>query len=140
MRVYLSGPMDGCTEEEAGEWREEAARRLRCYGITTLNPMDREYRKVEYKDDPESVLPDLVEEDKIDIEMSDVVLVNYTQVSAGTTAEIIIAWQRAKRVIIVAPEDMSLSPWILYHSHDLFHTMDEAIEHIVSFNNRLRNK
>lgn len=138
MRVYLCGPMADCTDDEAGGWREDAAKYLNARGITTLNPMDRRFRYYEYGDDPTSVLPDLVEEDKIDIEMSDVLLVNYTKISAGTNMEVILGWQTHKRVIVVAPEDMSLSPWVHYHCHDLFHDMDEAYNRIVEFNNRIR--
>jgi nucleoside 2-deoxyribosyltransferase len=138
MRVYLCGPMAGCTDEEAGGWRKAATVHLNGFGITTLDPMDRDYRYTAYGDDPESVLPDLVEEDKIDIEMSDVVLVNFTKPSTGTAMEIIIAWQRAKRVIVVAPPEMQLSPWVHYHAHKVFHSMHEAYDHIVQFNNRIQ--
>jgi nucleoside 2-deoxyribosyltransferase len=138
MRVYLCGPMAGCTDEEAGEWRKEATRRLGYHNIVTLDPMDRDYRYTEYGDDPESVLPDLVEEDKIDIEMSDVVLVNFTKASTGTAMEIILAWQKQKRVIVVNPNGLQLSPWVHYHCHKVFGTMDEAFDHIVTFNNRIK--
>ncbi len=139
MRVYLCGPMAGCTDEEAGDWRKAATAHLNSFGITTLNPMDRDYRYTEYGDDPESVLPDLVEEDKIDIEMSDVVLVNFTEPSTGTAMEIILAWQKNKRVIVVAPPELQLSPWIWYHSSKVYHSMHEAYDHIVKFNNRLQS-
>jgi hypothetical protein len=138
MRVYLCGPMAGCTDEEAGGWRKAATTHLNGFGITTLDPMDRDYRYTEYGDDPESVLPDLVEEDKIDIEMSDVVLVNFTKPSTGTAMEIILAWQRCKRVIVVNPLGLQLSPWIYYHAHEVYGSMHEAYEHIVKFNNRLQ--
>jgi nucleoside 2-deoxyribosyltransferase len=136
MRVYLCGPMAGCTDEEAGEWRKAATVHLNGFGITTLDPMDRDYRYTEYGDDPESVLPALVEEDKIDIEMADVVLVNYTQPSTGTAMEIILAWMRNKRVIVVNPLGLQLSPWIHYHAHEVYGSMHEAYEHIVKFNKR----
>lgn len=138
MRVYLCGPMDGCTDEEAGDWRKDASRYLNLAGITTLDPMDRDYKYTKYSADPESVLPDLVEEDKIDIEMSDVLLVLYSKISVGTSMEIMLAWQKQKRVIIVAPEGMVLSPWICYHSHKIFHDMREAYDHIIQFNLRIR--
>jgi nucleoside 2-deoxyribosyltransferase len=138
MRVYLCGPMAGCTDDEAGEWRNAATEHLNSFGITTLDPMDRDYRDRDYGDDPESVLPNLVEEDKIDIEMSDVVLVNYTQPSTGTAMEIILAWMRYKRVIVVNPLGLQLSPWVYYHSHEVYDSMHEAYAHIVEFNNRLR--
>ena len=143
MRVYLCGAMAGCSDEQAADWRDEAEVVLANHGITTLNPMDRDYRSVNYKNDPESVLPDLVEEDKIDIEMSDVVLCNYEWVGvgentgAGTNMEILFAWERAKRVIVVAPEGMSLSPWVYYHSHNVFRTMNDAYLCIIKFNHRL---
>jgi nucleoside 2-deoxyribosyltransferase len=138
MRVYLCGPMAGCSDKEAGGWRKAATTHLNQFGIVTLDPMDRDYRDRDYGEDPESVLPDLVEEDKIDIEMSDVVLVNFTKPSTGTAMEIILAWQKQKRVIVVAPPDLQLSPWVHYHCHKLFHNMHEAYDHIVSFNNRIR--
>ena len=137
MRVYLCGPMAGCTDEEAGDWRKAATTHLNGFGITTLNPMDRDYRYTKYGDDPESVLPDLVEEDKIDIEMSDVVLVNYTKPSTGTAMEIILAWQKQKRVIVVNPLGLQLSPWVHYHAHKVYGSMHEAYDHIVTFNNRI---
>ncbi len=138
MRVYLCGPMAGCTDEEAGGWRKAATTHLNSFGITTLDPMDRDYRYTEYGDDPESVLPNLVEEDKIDIEMSDVVLVNFTKPSTGTAMEIMLAWQRCKRVIVVNPTGMQLSPWVWYHAHEVYGSMHEAYEHIVNFNNRIQ--
>ena len=138
MRVYLCGPMADCTDDEAGGWRDAATKHLNSFGITTLNPMDRRYRYYEYKDDPEGVLPDLVEEDKIDIEMSDVVLCNFTKPSTGTAMELIFAWERCKRVIVVNPLGLDLSPWAWYHSHKIFPSMHEAYDHIVEFNARIR--
>jgi nucleoside 2-deoxyribosyltransferase len=138
MRVYLCGPMAGCTDEEAGDWRKAATLHLNGFGITTLDPMDRDYRYTAYGDDPESVLPQLVEEDKIDIEMSDVVLVNFTKPSTGTAMEIILAWQKQKRVIVVNPNGLQLSPWVHYHCHEVYGSMHEAYDHIVTFNNRIR--
>jgi nucleoside 2-deoxyribosyltransferase len=138
MRVYLCGPMAGCTDEEAGDWRKAATVHLNSFGITTLDPMDRDYRYTSYGDDPESVLPQLVEEDKIDIEMSDVVLVNFTKPSTGTAMEIILAWQKQKRVIVVNPNGLQLSPWVHYHSHKIYNSMHAAYDHIVTFNNRIQ--
>ena len=138
MRVYLCGPMVGCTDEEAGGWRDEATKYLQAFGITTLDPMDRDYRYTQYGDNPTSVLPDLVEEDKIDIEMSDVVLVNFSKPSTGTAMEILHAWTKNKRVVVVNPNKLQLSPWVHYHSSKVYDTIGEAYNHIVEFNNRIR--
>ncbi len=138
MRVYLAGPMDDSTEEELGGWRKEATSVFEGMGITTLNPIDRPYRNADYKEDPESVLPDLVESDKIDIEASDVLLANCTKVSVGTSMEMLLAWQKDKQVIVVAPAGVPLSAWVHYHSHKIFRTMNEAYAHIAKFNERLK--
>ena len=137
MRVYLAGPMDDSTEDELGGWRKEATSVFEGMGIRTLNPIDRPYRNKDYKYDPESVLPDLVEADKIDIEASDVLLANCTKVSVGTSMEILLAWMKDKQVIVVAPEGVHPSAWIYYHSHKVFKTMEEAYGHIAEFRDRI---
>ncbi len=124
MRVYLSGPIKDATDEEAQEWREEAEEVLERGNVKTLNPMRRDYR-----DDPISHLPGLVEDDKIDIELSDIILVNFLRPSVGTSMEILHGWERGKRVITVC-KDYSNDGWLVYHSHHLYRTMDEAYEKI----------
>lgn len=124
MRVYLSGPITGATDEEATEWRHEAEEVLERGDIYTLNPMRRDYRG-----DPVSHLPNLVEDDKIEIEMCDIVLVNFLGPSVGTSMEMIYAWERGKRVITVCAEDTN-DGWLAYHSHHIYHTLDEAYEKI----------
>ena len=124
MRVYLGGPITGCTDAVALEWRDEAKLWLNRHGITILNPMDRDFR-----DSPLSHLPQLVEEDKIAIELCDVVLVNFTSKSMGTAMEMLYAYERGKRVIVVS-EEFTEDPWLVYHSHNIFRTMDEALDKI----------
>ena len=124
MRVYLGGPMTGCSYAVASEWRDEATFWFNRHGITVLNPMDRDYRE-----NPLSHLPALVEEDKIAIELSDVVLVNFTSKSIGTSMEILYAWEHGKRVIIVS-EEYTEDPWLVYHSHNIYRSMDEALDKI----------
>ena len=136
MRVYLCGPMDWCKEDEARVWREHATKYLCGIGITTLNPLDRSNFR-EHSAGPTSALPDLVEEDKMDIEMSDVVLVNYTKIGAGTCMEILLGWQKDKRVVVVAPPGTVLSPWVHYHSHKIFDDIHDAYDDIAAFNHRI---
>ena len=124
MRVYLGGPMTGCSYAVASEWRDEAKFWLNRHGITVLNPMDRDFR-----DSPLSHLPELVEEDKIAIELSDVVLVNFTEKSIGTSMEMLYAWERGKRVIVVS-EEFTEDPWLVYHSHNIYRDMEAARDKI----------
>ncbi len=138
MRIYLCGPMDDYTEEEMGTWRKDTTTYMRFSGIVCLDPTDRPYRNCSYKEDPESVLPDLVESDKVDIEASDIVLVNYTKISVGTSMEILLGWQKDKHVVVVAPEGMHLGAWVVYHSHKICRSLEDAYEHIIDYHNRMK--
>ncbi len=73
---------------------------------------------------------DMVENDKADIDASDVVLVSFVKPSLGTSMEVLYAWERGKKVILVAPQRMVISPWLVYHSHHVFYTVEDAVAHI----------
>lgn len=118
--VYLAGPINGCTDEECKDWREWMTKELRGFGI--LDPMRRDYRGKENES-----IGLIVEGDKKDIDQSDYVLVNYDKPSVGTSMEILYAWERGKRVIVVARGDSPISPWLAYHSHDVVNTFDKAL-------------
>jgi hypothetical protein len=133
MIVYLCGPITGCSDEEASGWRKDAENKLNSLKIYTLNPMDRDYRG-----NPCSHLPELVVEDKIDIEMSDVLLVNYYRPSIGTSQEIILGWERNKRVITVAAPGIERPAWLVYHTHNFFDNFEDAYEKIFELNKRVK--
>jgi hypothetical protein len=88
----------------------------------------------DYRDDPLGNLPALVEEDKIDIELSDVVLVNYYKPSIGTSMEILLGWQRNKRVIVVAAEGIERPAWLVYHTHNFYTNFADAYDKILELN------
>lgn len=121
MKVYLCGPINGCTDEEASNWREAAKLRL----PNTLDPMKRDYRGKEAQDYRE-----IVQLDKLDIQKSDVLLVNYDKPSVGTSMEIFYAWQNDKPVIVVCRKDAVISPWLRYHATKIVHSFDEAYKWI----------
>jgi nucleoside 2-deoxyribosyltransferase len=120
--VYLSGAMLDCTDEECRDWREYAKRHLKC---AALDPMIRDYRKR-----PMDGMRDMVENDKRDIDACDTVLVNFVKPSVGTSMEVLYGWERGKNIILVASPDASVSPWLVYHSHHVFPTLDEAARFI----------
>lgn len=122
MKVYLCGPINRCTDEECRGWREAVKARL----PDTLDPMRRDYRGRE----TESV-DEIVEGDKQDIIESDLLLVNYDRPSVGTSMEILLAWMAYKPVIIVARPETNISPWLRYHSTEIFHSFDDAITWII---------
>jgi nucleoside 2-deoxyribosyltransferase len=120
-KVYLCGPINGCTDEECKDWREAAKTRL----PDTLDPMRRDYRGKEAESYRE-----IVELDKRDIEASNVVLVNYDRPSVGTSMEILWAWLKETPVVVVCKADAVISPWLRYHSTEIVHSFDEAFRWI----------
>jgi nucleoside 2-deoxyribosyltransferase len=125
--IYLAGPINGCTDEECKDWREYVKTQLG--EENTLDPMRRDYRGIE-KNNFEAI----VEGDKADIDESTVMLVNYDKPSVGTSMEILYAWERGKKVIIVvdpAP-GVRISPWLIYHSHKIFLSFADALDYLGS--------
>jgi nucleoside 2-deoxyribosyltransferase len=120
-KIYLCGPINGCTDEECKDWRELV--KTKC--ADTIDPMRRDYRGKE----DESV-KQIVELDKIDITNFDVVLVNYDKPSVGTSMEILYAFERGKFVVIVADHGTRISPWLRYHSHAIVGSFGAAIRFI----------
>jgi nucleoside 2-deoxyribosyltransferase len=118
MKVYLCGPINGCTDEECKDWREAVKARL----PNTLDPMRRDYRGVE-----DEKYEEIVEGDLDDIKDSDLLLVNCSSPSWGTAMEIRDAFLQDKPVIVVCPTAMKISPWLRYHSTRIVHSFDDAI-------------
>jgi nucleoside 2-deoxyribosyltransferase len=117
--LYLCGPINGCTDAEAINWREHVKT---LWPGATLDPMRRDYRGRE----AESVR-EIVELDKVDIAQSDALIVNYDRPSVGTSMEVYLAFTSGKAVVVVAREDAVISPWLRYHSHAIVHDFDTAV-------------
>ena len=125
MRVYLAGPIFQSEDSECIDWREEAKQLLD--GHETIDPMDRDYRGVTDK-----FFKEIVEEDKALIDSCDILLVNYIKPSVGTSMEILYAWER-KICAVVVSENSENSPWLIYHSHEIFSSLKKAVEYIRMF-------
>lgn len=113
MKVYLGGPINGCTDEEANGWRSLVKQVLDEAGWAWIDPMDRDYRGREL--DP-GIAAEIVELDKEDIDACDVLLMNCPKPSYGTAMEILYGWGRGKPVLVTLPEGSTPSPWIVYHA------------------------
>jgi nucleoside 2-deoxyribosyltransferase len=123
MKVYLCGPINGCTDAEAINWREVVKE---CFP-QAIDPMVRDYRGREAQDYRE-----IVDLDKRDVRAADVILVNYSKPSVGTAMEVLYAWTLGKPVIVWCAESTSISPWLRYHSTAIVHTLDDARRKIAS--------
>ncbi len=121
MRVYLCGPINGCTDAEASDWREEAKKHF----PNALDPMKRDCRGKEV-----TAYREIVELDKRDIRKSDVLLVNYEKPSVGTSMEIFYAWTLGTPVLVWCRPETTISPWLRYHSIGFVHSMAEAVAKI----------
>jgi nucleoside 2-deoxyribosyltransferase len=117
--IYLAGPINGCTDDEAMAWRLFARQEIG-RDWTILDPMDRDYRGRE-RDNATAI----VNGDKADIRASDVVLVNATRATWGTAMEVHYAYTRRKR--IVAFGAVNPSPWLTHHSDELHNTLADTL-------------
>jgi len=117
--VYLCGPINGCTDGEATDWREQFKER---WEGQTLDPMRRDYRGLE-----KALYREVVELDKIDVRNSDIVLVNYSKPSVGTSMEMFYAHQLGKPVVLWCAMGANLSPWLMYHATIIVHDIDNAV-------------
>lgn len=117
MKVYLGGPIKGCTDEEARGWRTEVKAIFDAAGIGWLDPMERDYRGRELEP---GIAREIVEGDKLDISQCHALLMNAPKPSVGTSMEILYGWERGKKVFVVLPEGDPPSPWIIEHSHEIF--------------------
>jgi len=119
MKLYLAGPINGCTDAEANDWRS-AVKKIH---PDCLDPMARDYRGKE----AESVR-EIVEGDKADIDQCDVVLVYFERPSVGTSMEVFYAWGCGKPVVIIDKSGKPLSPWLTYHSVYACDTIEGAVK------------
>jgi len=118
--VYLCGPINGCTDDEASTWRESFKS---AWKFDTLDPMKRDYRGVELDNYRE-----IVELDKIDVRNSDIILVNYTKPSVGTSMEVFYAHSIGKPVVTWWNGEARLSPWLIYHTTSFVTSLEEALD------------
>jgi nucleoside 2-deoxyribosyltransferase len=123
MKIYLAGPIFGRVDSQCRVWREWF---IENSGFDCLNPMCRDYRGME-----DANVSEIVELDKKDIDSCDVIVVMYDKPSVGTSMEVLYAWERKKPVIVINNSDqLTLSPWLVYHAAKIVKTLQEAVNAI----------
>jgi nucleoside 2-deoxyribosyltransferase len=118
MKVYLCGPINGCTDAECNDWRTAVKEHF----PHAIDPMRRDYRGRE-----SDCYREIVDLDKRDVRDADVLVVNYDKPSVGTSMEVFYAWSIGKPIIVWAATDANLSPWLRYHSTVVIHSLGDLI-------------
>lgn len=123
--VYLAGPINGCSDEQANMWRGRARAWLEQYGVDVLDPMRRDYRGVDLDSDNPRLI---VESDLADIQACDAVLVNCDRSSWGTAMEVRAAYTEFhKPVVGFMVDPRTASPWLQQHTNAIECTVERAV-------------
>lgn len=125
-RIYLCGPMMDETANNAIEWRQAAHKRLGD-NFTILDPMRRNF-----KDREVDSANEIVEFDLQDVRDADIVLVNYSKNSIGTSMEVFYASNDLKKFVVAfSPFPFKeCSPWMVRFCTKILPSLDEAIDYI----------
>lgn len=124
--IYLCGPIMDCMVDESKDWRTRAKERLAGRFIL-LDPMRRNFRDREVDSANE-----IVEFDLQDIRDADIVLVNYSKASVGTSMEVFYAsHDQGKFVVAFSPFDFKdCSPWMARFCTKILPDLNRAIDYI----------
>jgi len=124
--IYLSGPIMDCQGDEGVTWRQRAKEQL-AGRFVMLDPMRRNFRDREIDSANE-----IVEFDLQDVRDADILLVNYSKPSIGTSMEVFYAaHDLGKFVIAFSPftfQDMS--PWMVRYCTKILPDLDTAAAYI----------
>jgi hypothetical protein len=118
--IYLSGPISG-TEPEDQQWRSTAKAALIPF-YDVIDPLDRKYTA--------DNIVQIVRGDLVDVARCDYLLVNAVRPSWGTAMEVFFASSLGVLVIVVI--DKQISPWLIYHSTNMFKNVESALEYLVA--------
>jgi len=127
MLLYLAGPIWCCKGDEACGWRDRFKKELPQYEF--IDPTEKYYRK----GSDLWTHNEIISWDKLGIRKAEGIVANCWKPSIGTSMEIIYAWESLRKVFSIFPFEEP-SPWIEYHSHKIFKSVDECIEFLRSQN------
>lgn len=127
-KIYLSGPIMDVSEGAAREWRMEARKILQDY-FKILDPMRRNFKDREVDSSNE-----IVEFDLQDVRDADIILVNYSKVSIGTSMEVFYAsYNLGKFVITFSPLTFKdCSPWMIRFSTKILPSLEDACKYLIN--------
>jgi len=115
-----------CSGDESATWRKRAKERL-AGRFVLLDPMRRNFRDREIDSANE-----IVEFDLQDVRDADILLVNYSKPSIGTSMEVFYAsHDLGKFVIAFSPRTFQdMSPWMVRFCTKILPDLDAALDYI----------
>jgi nucleoside 2-deoxyribosyltransferase len=125
-KIYLCGPIMDETPGAAAAWRTLAHKKLG-RNFTILDPMRRNF-----KDREVDSANEIVEFDLQDVRDADILVVNYSKPSIGTSMEVFYASHNlGKFVVAFSPFTFKdCSPWMVRFCTKILPTVDDAIRYI----------
>ena len=125
-KIYLCGPIMDETEGAAAEWRQVAHAKLDD-DFVILDPMRRNF-----KDREVDSANEIVEFDLQDVRDADIILVNYSKASIGTSMEVFYASNELKKFVIAfSPFSFqNCSPWMVKFCTKILPSLEEAVTYI----------
>ena len=125
-KIYLSGPIMDEHVDAAKTWRERATAELREHFVI-LDPMRRNF-----KDREVDSANEITEFDLQDVRDADILLVNYSKVSIGTSMEVFYAaHDLGKFIVAFSPYPYKeCSPWMVRYCTKILPDIDSAIAYI----------
>jgi nucleoside 2-deoxyribosyltransferase len=127
-KIYLSGPIMDEQLDQAISWREFAKEALRG-DFTLIDPMRRNF-----KDREVDSANEIVEFDLQDVRDADILLVNYSKNSIGTSMEVFYAaHDLGKFVVAFSPFSFQdSSPWMVRYCTKILPSLQDAVRYIRS--------
>ena len=125
-KIYLSGPIMDEHVDTAKTWRERATAELREHFVI-LDPMRRNF-----KDREVDSANEITEFDLQDVRDADILLVNYSKVSIGTSMEVFYAaHDLGKFIVAFSPYPYKeCSPWMVRYCTKILPDINSAIAYI----------
>ena len=126
--IYLSGPIMDAQADEPRVWRA-AARDLLVPQFRILDPMRRNF-----KDREVDSANEIVEFDLQDCRDADILLVNYSKPSIGTSMEVFYAaHDLGKFVVCFSPFDFqNCSPWMVRFCTKILPSLEDACDYLTT--------
>lgn len=123
--LYLCGPINGRTDADAKNWRDQVTA---LWDGETIDPMRRDYRGREMEP---GIAAEIVAGDLEDIQAADALIVFFDKPSVGTAMELFYAKAILKKpcVVVYAAQGQP-SPWLKHHCDAMVSNVADALNHL----------